>query len=296
MWNGMKNWGRSFFGSFVLYYLAWGHFDIWKKCDVLICSNIMGPTTNTFYCWLLSKEPSKWTVCLTALVPILLTHNTLKTGWTRVWRAGLSNCMLTLLEWLGFGLGVPDECETFFLCCKKGLYIKFWSPPLVDLHRGHWRINCLLNCSCKSSLTVHKTESDNCELDWVSSSFPNTGPATVSSPCNFSLWSNSAVTHWGSRLLYSTPVFWEILRNLRRMNPWRSTVCGGCSSPALHYISPLAVGCTRGLRLGMSWRLTWKWWSKLASVGSEPRSCFPLCYLGPVESAFGNERLVWNGW
>jgi len=49
----------------------------------------------------------------------------LKTGWTRVWRAGLSNCMLTLLEWLGFGLGVPDECETFFLCCKKGLYIKF---------------------------------------------------------------------------------------------------------------------------------------------------------------------------
>ena len=43
----------------------------------------------------------------------------------------------------------------------------------------------------------------------------------------------------------------------------------------MDWLTQLAVGCTRGLRLGMSWRLTWKWWSKLASVGSKPRSCFP---------------------
>jgi len=51
------------------------------------------------------------------------THNTLKTGWTRVGKSGLSNCMLTLLEWLGVDLGV-HSAYIFFLLQKKALYTK----------------------------------------------------------------------------------------------------------------------------------------------------------------------------
>jgi len=81
----------------------------------------------------------------------------LKTGWTRVGKSGLSNCMLTLLEWLRVGLGVQssyidvefnlrfkaggvlDECETFFLLQKR-LCISNVDLLRVSIYIENWHI------------------------------------------------------------------------------------------------------------------------------------------------------------